>query len=81
MPDYDALAREAILDLLDREHACVWSEIEAKLGEAPYKASDGTTLRRGINPNHLQTARTQLVQSKEIEEISAAPAARVRLAF
>lgn len=64
--DYDALARQAVLDLLDREHAAIWLEIEAKLADRPHPQLPG-----GINPHHLTNARRELTQQQRIEQIAA----------
>lgn len=56
--DYATIAADAILDLLQREHAAVWPEIEAKLAERPHPL-----LPHGINPHHLTNARRRLIGS------------------
>lgn len=68
MIDYHALARAAIIDLLQREHAAVWLEVEAKLAEQPYLS---TLRNRGIDPHHLTRARASLLREGTIEEIAA----------
>ncbi len=64
--DYGALARQAVLDLLEREHAAIWLEVEAKLAERPHPQLPG-----GINPHHLTNARRELTQQQRIEQIAA----------
>jgi hypothetical protein len=59
--DYDALAAEALLELLTREHAAVWPEVEARLSERPWR-----DVPRGINPHHLWKARDQLSEAGTI---------------
>jgi hypothetical protein len=64
-PEYDALARVAILDLLQREHALVWLEVEAKLAERPHPQAP-----KGINPHHLTNARTALLKENVIHQLT-----------
>jgi hypothetical protein len=66
---YDRVAYDAIVDLLEREHAVTWLEIEAKLADRPYF----DPLRRvdtseGINPHHLSNARAQLKREGRTRE-------------
>jgi len=60
---YDDLAYQAIRDLIEREHAVVWHEVEAKLAEHPQRGAP-----RGINPNHLTNGRRRLVAEGVIAE-------------
>lgn len=62
--EYNRLAREAILGLLDQEHAAVWLEIEAKLADRPHPQ-----VRHGLNPHHLVNAKNELLRGKLIEQI------------
>jgi hypothetical protein len=61
-----ARAHAALLDLLDREHAVVWREVEAKLSDKRWR-------ERGqvIDPHLLTTVRSQLRFERVIEEITA----------
>jgi hypothetical protein len=43
---YTVLARAAILELLDQQHAVVWPEVEARLAEQPWRDLSG-----GLNPH------------------------------
>ncbi len=56
---HDDRAYEAIHDLIDREHAVVWHEVEARLSERP-------TPER-IDPHHLSNARRRLLDDDVIE--------------
>src|SRR4051812_35312785 len=53
--------KAAIVALLEREHAAVWPEIEAKLAEGPGR----------VDPHHLTTARTRLLSNLTIEVVTA----------
>ena len=55
------------MDLLDREHAAVWPEIEAKLAERPHPQVPGS---KGIEPHHLTAARHILLKDSMIEEVA-----------
>ncbi len=55
-------AVDAVHDLLSREYACVWSEVQAKLSEP---AGIG---KRHIDPHHLTTARHRLLAEGKIVE-------------
>jgi hypothetical protein len=65
-----ALAEEAVLALIDHEHAVIWPEVEAKLAEAPVRTASGLVLPKGIQPHHLSTARRRLTASRRVEEIT-----------
>src|SRR5438128_2482060 len=68
---YVRLARDAILDLLDREHAVLWLEVEAKLAERPHpriRRSRGNL--GGLDPHILTRARSQLTKEGLIEQIA-----------
>jgi len=58
-----ALARQAIMELLDQEHAAAWLEIEAKITDVPWPA-----IGHRIDKHHLSTARIELLRSGRIEE-------------
>jgi hypothetical protein len=53
--EYVQLGREAILHLLDAEHAAPWIEIEARIADRPYEP---VGIR--VEPHHLSAARAQL---------------------
>ena len=53
--------KDAIVALLERGHAAVWPEIEAKLAEGPGR----------VDPHHLTTARRALLQDCVIDVIEA----------
>ncbi len=61
---YDALAYVAAQELIDREHAVVWPEVEAKLADHPQEGAP-----KGIDPHHLTNARRRLVENEVIEEV------------
>lgn len=56
---HDDRAYEAIHDLIDREHAVVWHEVEARLAERP--------IPERIDPHHLSNARRRLMDEGVIE--------------
>ncbi len=58
---YVRSGREAILHLLDHEHAAVWPEIEAKIADQLY-----LPLRVRVDPHHLSTAKQELLEDGEI---------------
>jgi hypothetical protein len=60
---YVDLGRQAILNLLDREHALVWLEVEAKAADHVL-AGFATT----IDPHHLTQARRELREEGVIQE-------------
>jgi hypothetical protein len=60
------IGRAAITALLDREHAVVWDEIEAKLSERPHRE-----LPKGINPHILTIARQQLLAEGLMDQVTA----------
>jgi hypothetical protein len=67
-PDYDALAQEAIRDLVLREHAVVVPrEIEAKISEQPHPA---LPRNRGLYPDLLSRNLQRLIDSGEVEQIT-----------
>lgn len=55
--DYEALGVKGLTELLDVEHAVVWSEVEAKLGDTRCPG-----LPVPIQPHHLTAARHVLVE-------------------
>jgi len=61
-------ARTALLELLDRENAVVWPEVEAKLEPRPGFGNRG----KGIDPHHLEFARRDLRGRGIIREESTA---------
>jgi hypothetical protein len=63
--EYVALGRRAILELLDRENAAAWREIEAKIADEKWPG-----LPTHIDPNHLTTARLELQRAGQIEEVA-----------
>jgi hypothetical protein len=63
-PDqYVALARRAIVELLDQEHAAPWLEIEARITDEPWP-----TVGHPIDKHHLSTAHIQLLRRGQIEQ-------------
>ncbi len=62
---YNALAYQAVLDLLDREDAVIWAEVEAKLSDAPYPGAP-----YGIDPNHLTNAKAKLLSEGRIRLVT-----------
>lgn len=62
---YEELAYEAIQELVDREHAVVWHEVEARLADHPLPGQ-----AHPINPHHLSNARRQLIDDDVIEEVT-----------
>jgi hypothetical protein len=65
--DYVALGEQGIRDLLAREHAALWTEIEAKIAEQQWPG-----LPAKVEPHHLTTAKHRLVDSNTIETTIAA---------
>ncbi len=65
--DYDHLASEQVLDLVTREGAVVWLEVEAKLAGRPIAIPGGRVLKDGIKPHHLTNARKALLSSGLIQ--------------
>lgn len=57
------LGREAILQLLQQQHAAVWLEVEAKIADHVLQP-----LRHPVQPHHLTTARGQLRREQIIKE-------------
>lgn len=66
--DWPGLARERILDLVDRESAVVWPEVEAKLADGAAAYGGGP---RTVDPHHLHNARNVLLGAGDIEVTSA----------
>ena len=64
--EYIDLARRHIIDLIDREHAVVWHEVEARLAEVAVPGAE-----KGINPHFLTNARRQLLDEGVIEVVTA----------
>jgi hypothetical protein len=60
---YVALARRAIVELLDREHAAPWLEVEARITDVPWP-----TIGHRIDKHHLSTAHVQLLRAGHIEQ-------------
>lgn len=69
--EYRALARRAVLDLLDVEHAAAWLEVEAKICDEQWPGI-GTRIDR----HHLSSARISLLRQGKIEEAHAATRGR-----
>lgn len=65
--DYVALARTAILALLEEETAAAWIEVEAKVGDNKH-----SSIGIAIEPHHLSEARRALVDDGELEITEAA---------
>ena len=64
---YVRLGRAALLELLAREHAAVWDEVEAKIADRVWP-----TLPHYIEPHHLTTAKLSLLAEELIAESTAA---------
>lgn len=64
--EYVAMGRRAILELLDEQHAAAWREIEARIADETWPS-----LPHHIDPNHLSTARIQLLREGRIDELQA----------
>lgn len=64
--EYVLLGRQAILDLLDQEHAAAWLEVEAKVADREWPGI-GTP----IDPHHLSQARIDLLRAGEIRTVAA----------
>lgn len=62
---FEEIAYRAIPELLTREHAAVWAEIEAKLAEQPHPEAP-----KGLNPHILTRARRRLVEDDVIEQLT-----------
>jgi len=67
---WDNHASEAVLALLDHEHAATTTEIEAKLAEARFTHSATGRTFETIDPHHLTTARNRLTSRKLIEPVT-----------
>lgn len=52
------------MELLDAEAATVWPEVEAKIADSRWP-----TLPTTVDPNHLSTARRELIVAGDIEEV------------
>jgi hypothetical protein len=63
---YLAEGRQAMLELLFREHAAVWPEVQAKIADVIWP-----TLENVIDPHHLTTIRRDLLREGVIEQIAA----------
>ena len=63
--EYVALARAAIIELLDKEHAAAWLEVEAKITDAPWPS-----VGHRIDKHHLSTARIDLLRNGQIVDLS-----------
>jgi hypothetical protein len=61
IPEWVERGKTAIVALLEREHAAVWPEIEAKLAEGPGR----------VDPHHLTRARIRLLSDLTIEVVEA----------
>lgn len=59
--EYVALARAAILELLDQEHAASWLEVEAKITDHPWPS-----VGFHIDKHHLSTARIDLLRTGQL---------------
>lgn len=59
------MARDAILDLLRTEHAALWSEAQAKIGDTRWRS-----VPTRIDPHHLTTARAQLIANRRIVSLT-----------
>lgn len=57
------MGRRALLELLDEEHAAAWMEAEARIADVRWRSLPLT-----IDPQHLSTAKTQLVREGLITE-------------
>jgi hypothetical protein len=60
------MARDALLDLLRQEHAVLWAEAQAKIGDARWPS-----VPTRIDPHHLTTARGQLLAGNRIASMTA----------
>src|ERR1022692_1789673 len=63
--DYVALARAAILELLDQEHAAAWLEVEARITDVPWPS-----VGQHIDKHHLSRARIELLKSGLIVDLN-----------
>lgn len=68
--DYDAIAIDALRELVASESAVVWLEVEAKLAGPPMILPGGSMLKDGLNPHHLTTARQALHALNEVKTLS-----------
>jgi hypothetical protein len=59
--EYVALARTAIIELLDKEHAASWLEVEAKITDVPWPS-----IGHYIDKHHVSTARIDLLRTGQI---------------
>jgi hypothetical protein len=66
--EYDDLAAEQIFQLIERELAVVWPEVEAKLAGPPLALNTGKVLPDGINPHHLTNGRRKLLADGRIQQ-------------
>jgi hypothetical protein len=60
---YVDAGKQAILELLDQEHACTWQEIQAKVADRPRRED-----LPAVDPHHLTTARRELTAERRIGE-------------
>jgi hypothetical protein len=60
---YVDAGKQAILELLDLEHACTWQEIQAKVADHPWRYD-----LPAVDPHHLTTARRELTAERRISE-------------
>src|SRR5690349_15489328 len=63
---YLSEGRQAVLELLFREHAAVWPEVQAKIADVVWP-----TLANVVDPHHLTTVRRELLHEGVIEQIGA----------
>jgi len=66
---YREIAYQAILRLLDQEHAVLDREIEAKLADRPVTSTSPRVTLRGLDPHHLSNALDKLIEDKRIEVV------------
>lgn len=70
--EWEAIARNAIIDLLDHHHALLPLEIEARLSDQPSLAPGTQEKLEGINPHHLTAAKIRLLTEGHIQVVSEA---------
>jgi hypothetical protein len=64
--EYEALGTRAIVELLHREHAASWLEVEARGADEEWPG-----LGTPINPHHLSAARAALMRRRTIQQLTA----------
>jgi len=64
---YELLGARAIGELVDREHAVVWPEVEAKISDQPWPG-----LGTKVDPHHLTTAKAEMVRAGLLTSTTAA---------